>query len=148
MYLELVCQIICLFVCLGFIFSLENFSLIWIRQWRRRLQILTFTRHSWPLCSEGSLACHTYCNTGHPFIMVNSEVPWHTFCRVFRSGALTTCLYDLGLSRLGFDYSTLRLKDQHSNPLRHRRGSFARYGSYSVSVFNVISFIFIICWIH
>ena len=28
--------------------------------------------------TEGSLACHTYCNTGHPFIMVIFEVPWHS----------------------------------------------------------------------
>ena len=39
------------------------------------LQILTFARHSWPLSSEGSLACHTYCDTGHPFIMVISKDP-------------------------------------------------------------------------
>ena len=39
-------------------------------------QILTFARHSWPLSSEGSLECHTYCDTGHPFIMVISEDPW------------------------------------------------------------------------
>ena len=38
-------------------------------------QILTYARHSWPLSSEGSLACHTYCDTGHPFIMVISEYP-------------------------------------------------------------------------
>ena len=31
------------------------------------LQILTYARHSWPLSSEGSLACHPYCDTGHPF---------------------------------------------------------------------------------
>ena len=31
--------------------------------------------HSWPLSSEGSLACHTYCDTGHPFILVISEDP-------------------------------------------------------------------------
>ena len=36
------------------------------------LQILTYARHSWPLSSEGSLACLTYCDTGHPFIMVIS----------------------------------------------------------------------------
>ena len=42
---------------------------------------------------EGSLACHTYCDTGHPFIMVISEGPWHhTCCRTFGSGAVTTCL--------------------------------------------------------
>ena len=32
------------------------------------LQILAYTRHSWPLSSEGSLACHTYRDTGLPFI--------------------------------------------------------------------------------
>ena len=29
------------------------------------LQILTYARHSWPLSSESSLACHTYCHMGH-----------------------------------------------------------------------------------
>ena len=37
------------------------------------LQILTYARHSWPLRSEGSLACHGYCDMGHQFIMVISE---------------------------------------------------------------------------
>ena len=40
----------------------------------------------WPIQSthghgavhEGSLACHTYCDTWHPFIMVISEDPWHS----------------------------------------------------------------------
>ena len=27
----------------------------------------------WPLSCEGSLACHTYCDTGHPIIMVISK---------------------------------------------------------------------------
>ena len=31
-------------------------------------QNLTFFWHSWPLSSEGSLACHTYFDTGHQFI--------------------------------------------------------------------------------
>ena len=39
------------------------------------LQILTYTRHYWSLSSEGSLACHTYCDTGHPFIMAIFEDP-------------------------------------------------------------------------
>ena len=43
-----------------------------------RLQILTYTRHSWQLGSKGSLTCHTYCDTGHLFIMVISEDPWHS----------------------------------------------------------------------
>ena len=42
------------------------------------LQILTYAVHSWPLSSEGSLACHIYCGTGHPFTMVFSEDPWHS----------------------------------------------------------------------
>ena len=39
------------------------------------LQILTYARHSWPLSGEGSLACHTYCDTGHSFIVVILEDP-------------------------------------------------------------------------
>ena len=34
------------------------------------LQILTCTRHSWSLRSEGSLKCRTYSDTGQPFIMI------------------------------------------------------------------------------
>ena len=30
-------------------------------------------------------------------------------------------LYDLGLSRLGFEHSIFRLPDERSNPLRHPR---------------------------
>ena len=43
----------------------------------------------------------------------------HTYGRAFSSGAVTTCVYDLGLSRLGFEYSTFRLRGQRSSPLRH-----------------------------
>ena len=32
-------------------------------------------RHSWQLSSEGSLACHIYYDTGHPFIVVISGDP-------------------------------------------------------------------------
>ena len=42
------------------------------------LQILTYTRHLWPLSREGSLECHTYCDMWHPFIMVISEDPWYS----------------------------------------------------------------------
>ena len=41
------------------------------------LQIFTYARHSWSLSSEGSLAYHTYGDTGHSFVMVISENPWH-----------------------------------------------------------------------
>ena len=65
--------------CLEFFVPLENLSLIWRRHHCRwRLQILTCAWHLWPLSSEGSLAFHTYDDTGHPFIMVISEDPWHS----------------------------------------------------------------------
>ena len=38
----------------------------------------TYARHSWPLSSEGSLTCHTHCDTGIPFIKEISEDPWHS----------------------------------------------------------------------
>ena len=41
------------------------------------LLILTYAWLSWSLSSKGSLACHTYCGTGHPFIIVISEDPLH-----------------------------------------------------------------------
>ena len=41
------------------------------------LQIFTYSRHLWPLSSEGFL-CYTYCDTGHRFIMLISEDTWHT----------------------------------------------------------------------
>ena len=63
------------------------------------LQFFT-NRHSWPSSSEGSLTCHTYCDTGQPFIGVISEDPC---CRAVGSGAVTTCFDDLGLSRQGIE---------------------------------------------
>ena len=35
-------------------------------------KFFTFTQHPWPLSCKGSLAGHTYCDMGHPFIVVNS----------------------------------------------------------------------------
>ena len=49
------------------------------------LQIWTYARHSWPLSSEGSLACHIYCGTEHPFL--NDT---HICCRAFCSWAFST----------------------------------------------------------
>ena len=67
------------------------------------LHIFTFARYVWSLSSEGYLACHTICDTGHPFIMVISEILWHSHLRPnVCSRAVTTCFNDLGLWRLGF----------------------------------------------
>ena len=74
--------IVCLFVCLsacllrGFSSHSRNFhSYRVFTNAGERLQILTYALHSWPLSSEGSFACHTYCDTVHLFIMVISENP-------------------------------------------------------------------------
>ena len=64
--------ILSFFVCLfgGFRPTQEFFT---------HFEILTHVWHSWPLSSNGSLACHTYCDTGQSFIMVISENPWHSY---------------------------------------------------------------------
>ena len=85
-------------------------------------QILTNARQSWPLSNEGSLACHTYCDAGHAFIIVISEDrDTDIYCLAFGSGAVTICFNDLGLSRLGFEHPTFRLRGERSNRLRHLR---------------------------
>ena len=38
-----------------------------------------------------------------------------TCCRAFSSAAVTSCFYDLGLSRLGFEQPTSRMQDERSN---------------------------------
>ena len=80
MCLTAVCLLFCLFVCLfEFIVPLANFSLIWRRNhWRWRAANFDLCRHSWLLSSVGSATCHTYYDTGLPFIMVISEDPWHS----------------------------------------------------------------------
>ena len=85
------------------------------------LQMLTYARHSWQLNFKGSLACHTYCDTSLPFKMVISR-DTHTYCLAFRSGAGTTCFYDLDLSLLRFEHPTFRLLGERSNTLRHCGG--------------------------
>ena len=70
-----------MFVCLMIIIQLDNFSLIWRRHhclWRAADFDLCYAQHSWPLNSEGSETCHTYCDTCLLFLMVISEDPWHS----------------------------------------------------------------------
>ena len=68
--------LVIMFVCLGYFVPLVNFSLI-LKCHHCRWS-LTYARHSWLLSWEGSLGCHTYCDTGHPFITVFSEDPWQS----------------------------------------------------------------------
>ena len=86
-------------------------------------QIFTYAWHLWPLRSEGSSACHTFCDTGLPFIMVISENPWHS--HLMLTVWQWSCHYlfnDLRLLRLEFEHPTFRLHDERSNPLHHRLG--------------------------
>ena len=82
------------------------------------LQILTYARHSFPLRSEVSLTCHINCDKGLQFILVT-----HTCCRLFGSGAVTTCFYDLGLSGLELEHPTFRMRSERFiNRMRHCGG--------------------------
>ena len=67
----------------------------------------TYVRHSWPMSSEGSSACHTYCDTGHSFIMPNTVELLQAVLR---------------LSLLGFEHQTFCMRRERSNRLRHRCG--------------------------
>ena len=63
------CYIVCLFG--GFRSTREFFTHMKTSPLPvRESKILTYTRHKWPLSSEGSLAYHTYCDTRHLFTMV------------------------------------------------------------------------------
>ena len=119
-----------MFVCLGVFVPLEFFTHTDygdVTIGDEELQILTYAWNllfALPLSSEGSLACQIFCDTGHPFIMVICEDPWQSY-QAFSNGAVTTYFYDLGLSQLGFEHPTFRLRGKLSNQLRHRRGKFA-----------------------
>ena len=64
---------VCLLVCLFGVFrpTREFFTHFAVEG----LQILTYALPLWPFSSEGSIACHNFCDTGHPFIMVISKNP-------------------------------------------------------------------------
>ena len=66
------------------------------------LQILTYTRHWWPLSSEGYLACQTYSDTGIRSSPRTSDASSHQFPSAC-SEVVTTCSNDLRLSRPGIE---------------------------------------------
>ena len=107
----------CLFVCLLFFVPLENFSLIW-RSHHCRWRAANFD-----LCSA-LMAIEQWGFFSVPYLLWHGasvyngrlRVPvTNTFCRAFSSGAVTTCLYDLGLSWLGFEHPTFRLLGERSS---------------------------------
>ena len=65
------------FVCLFRVTRSTQECFTICHHYRKRATILTNARHWRPLSNECSLAWHTYCDTGHPFIVV-SEDPWHS----------------------------------------------------------------------
>ena len=84
-------------------------------------KFFTCARHSWPLSKlYGSF------KRVSPTVTRGICLQWssprtsdtHNYCRVFGSGAITTCFYDSDLLRLGFEHPTFRLKGEHSRPLR------------------------------
>ena len=88
-----------LFVCLvgwGFSSCSRNFIHLETSSLTVKDCKLVYARHLWQLSSEGYLTFHTYCVTGHPFIM---DIPedTRTYCRAFGSGVVTTCVNDLSM---------------------------------------------------
>ena len=110
-----------MFVCLGFYVALEYFLLIWICHiygWRAS------KLHLNSALSEGSLTSHICCDRRHPFIMVISAVDqWQLSSSVWRWICHYPVFYDLGLSRLGFEYLNFCMRFESSKRLQQRSGS-------------------------
>ena len=117
---------VCLFVYL-FVSGFSSHSSIFYLYGKSPLPVKGYTY--WPTLGTYRhwamrvfLACHTYCDTGHIFIMVPWTRDTHTYYRPFGSATVTTCFYDFSPSRLIFEHPTFRLQGEGSNRLRHRRG--------------------------
>ena len=65
--------VVVVFLCVLFLRIFYSFGDVTIAV--EGLQNFTYAPHSWPLSSEGSLACHTFCDTRHPLMMVISGDP-------------------------------------------------------------------------
>ena len=109
-----VCLLVLGFSCHSRIFN--SYGNVTIAQWR----IANFDRCSalkaikqWGFFSVQHLQWHIYCDT-------QKTCDTYTYCRAF--GAVTTCFYDVGLSLLGFEHPTFRLRGHRC--VRHsRRGT-------------------------
>ena len=103
----------CLF---GVCDPLENFSLIWRRhhhQWRAA---------NFDLCSA-LMAIEQWGFFSVPYLLWYGASVYNGHPRgPVTPVAVKTCFNDLGLSRLGFEHLTFRLRGQLSIPLRHRLG--------------------------
>ena len=102
-----------------FIDPLENISLIW-RRYHYMWRIANFD-----LCSAlTAIEQWGFFSVPHLLWHGASVYSWssprtrdtHTFCITNSSGAVITCFYDIGLSRLGLQHPTFRFLDQRSTP--------------------------------
>ena len=97
-------------ICFSFFWSFSSHSIIFhsfgdVTIAGKGLQILTYAGHLWPLSSEGSLACKTYCDTGQPDYNGHLRLPV-TLTPIAKWVAKEPSLSvfnDLGLSRLRFE---------------------------------------------
>ena len=85
------------------------------------LQILTYARHSLPLSSEGYLVWH---EAAVYILYLRGPVTLASIAERLAVELSLYLFYDLGLSWLGFEHLTFRLRGVRSNPLRHRRGIY------------------------
>ena len=77
-------------------------------------KFFTYAWYSWPLNSEGSLVCHTYCDTGHPFIWSSPRSrDTHKCCWAFGSWIVNTCFNDLGMSQTRFEHPKFHMWGKH-----------------------------------
>ena len=61
---------------------------------------LAFAQCSWPLSRKGSLACHPYCGTWHPFFTPSPMTrDIYTAANRFIIGTPTNCFADFAMSR-------------------------------------------------
>ena len=101
--------VFCLFVCLGvFRHSRIFYSYGDVTIAGEGLQILTEAQHSWPPSSEGSLACNTYCDTGHPYIKVIPEDSCHS--HLLPSVRQWSCHYLFLRLGLGLEHPIFRMR--------------------------------------
>ena len=109
------------FVCLlgvfrptGEFFNLYGESDVTITGEGLQISTYMYVRH---LSSEGSLTCHTYCDSRHPFIWSSMRAcDTHLLLRASGKRAVTACFNHWCLSRLGFEHpSTFRLRGERFN---------------------------------
>ena len=114
----------CLFACC--FVRLENFSLIW-RSHQYRWKAADFD-----LCSA-LMAIEQWGIFSLPYLMGHGTSVYNghlaprtrdtcTYCRAFSSGDVPTGIYDLDLSRLGFEHATFRMRGERTNRQRLFRG--------------------------